>query len=288
MSQSFNRGLSSVLLQDLLEGPCGTLLRACQRRGLDVRLRENYLNLYFQGRSLARIVGRNRLPAKLEIHHQYLFHDRIGDHVARRSKDVCVFDVDAAFAKAYAAHLDAMIERAGPRAGKEEKVERQLLEHNDSTAAVCLFDRQIQVPGIRRKLDLMGFLDGKVPALVAIEVKRYYDTRIQDVPRQLHGYLEIFDPRQEGLDDEVAQSYRNVCEQLRTLGLSAPDPTQITAGMPVKGLVIVSKYNPVSCLLPRAHELAATLERPLYLWETPAEGKFRIPVPEQWVRMGSQ
>ena len=68
-------------------------------------------------------------------------------------------------------------------------------------------------------------------------------------------------------------------------GLSAPDPAQITAGMPVKGLVIVSDYNPRSRLLPRAHELAAKLERPLHLWQ-PADGEFLIPVPERCVRMG--
>ena len=45
---------------------------------LDVRLRDNYLNLYFRGRSLARIVGRRRGPAKLEIHHKYLVADQIG------------------------------------------------------------------------------------------------------------------------------------------------------------------------------------------------------------------
>ena len=287
MSSLFRRHLASALLQDCLQGPCGMVLRACRRKGLDVRLRGKYLNLYFQGRSLAQIEERSRLPAKLKIHHKYLVHDRIGDHVGRRSKDLCAFDVDAAFAETYAAHLDCMIKSARHYVRKEETVELRLLEHNDSTAAVCLFDRQIQVPDTKRRLDLMGFHGGEVPTLVAIEVKRCDDNSIQKVPKQLHEYLEIFDPRQEGLRDDVARSYRKVCEQLRTLGLSAPDPTQITAGMPVKGLVIVSNYNPHSSLLSRAHELAATLERPLYLWETPAEGEFLIPAPERWTRMGS-
>ena len=281
----FRRGLSHALLRDILQGPCRTVLRACRDAGLDVRLRDDYLNLYFRGRSLAKIIGRGPRPAKLVIHHKYVVDDRIGDHTARRSGVYCAFDLDAAFAQAYAAHLDAMIERARSYVGGEENVEVQLLEHNDSTAVVCLFDRQIQVPGIRRKLDLMGFLAGRVPALVAIEVKRYPDTRIQHVPQQLHEYLEIFDPAQDGLRADIAQSYREVCEQLHTLGLSAPDPTQIKEGMPVKGLVIVSDYNPRSRLLPRAHELAAKLERSLHLWE-PAEGEFLIPVPERWVRMG--
>ena len=285
MSGEFQRGLSCALLKDCLDGPCGIVLRACRSAGLDVRLRDNYLNLYFRGRSLARIVGRRRHPAKLEIHHKYVVSDRIGDCIGRRNGDYCAFNVDPAFAKVYAAHLDALIKRACPYVGPEEYVELGLLERNDSTAAVCCFDRQIQIPGTRRTLDLIGFLAGHTPVLVAIEVKRYPDARIQDVPQQLHEYLEIFDPIQEGLRADVALSYRTVCKQLRTLGLSAPDPAQITAGMPVKGLVIVSDYNPRSRLLPRAHELAAKLERPLHLWQ-PADGEFLIPVPERCVRMG--
>ena len=285
MSGDFQRGLSNGLLQDLLHGPSGLLLRACRSAGLDVRLRADYLNLYFRGRSLARIVGRRRHPAKLEIHHKYVAVDRIGGCVGRRSGSYCAFDVDAAFAEAYAAHLGALIKRAGRYAGPEEDVELCLLERNGDAAAVCCFDRQIQVPGTRRTVDLMGFLAGQVPSLLVIEVKRYPDRRIQDVPRQLHEYLEIFDPTGEGLRDDVARSYRTVCEQLRTLGLPAPDPARITVGMPVKGLVIVSNYNPRSRLLPRAHELAATLGRPMHLWQ-PADGEFLIPALDRCVRLG--
>ena len=255
MSGAFQRGLSDTLLKDCLVGPCGTVLRACRDAGLDVRLRDNYLNLYFRGRSLARIVGRRRHPAKLVIHHKYVVSDRIGDCAGRRNNDYCTFDVDAAFAEVYAAHLDTMITRAHDYVGPEEGVELRLLERNDNTVAVCCFDRQVQVPGTRRTLDLMGFLADNTPALVAIEVKCYPDPRIQGVPRQLHEYLEIFDPTQQGLRHDVARSYRKVCKQLRTLGLTAPDPTQITPGMSVKGLAIVSDYNPRSRLLPRAHEL---------------------------------
>ena len=285
MSEAFQRGLSAALLQDLLHGPCGVVLRACRDAGLDVRLRDNYLNLYFRGRSLGRIVGRRRHPAKLEIHHKYVVANRIGDCAGRLSGNYCAFDVDAAFAEIYATRLDTMIKRARDYVGREENVELRLLERNDSTVAVCCFDRQIQVPGTRRTLDLMGFLAGHVPALVAIEVKRYPDPRIQDVPQQLHEYLEILEPTREGLRADIARSYRTVCEQFRTLGLSAPDPTLITAGMPVKGLVIVSDYNPRSRLLPRAHECAANLERPIHLWQ-PADEEFLIPVPDRWVRMG--
>ena len=44
MSGDFQRGLSDALLQDLLKGPCETVLRACLAAGLNVRLlRDNYL-----------------------------------------------------------------------------------------------------------------------------------------------------------------------------------------------------------------------------------------------------
>ena len=139
MSRKFQRGLSNTLLQDLLHGPCGTVLRACRDAGLDVRLRDNYLNLYFRGRSLARISGRRRCPAKLEIHHKYVIADRIGHYAGRRSKNYCAFDIDAAFAEVYAAHLDTTIRRACDFVGPEEDVELRLLERNDSTGLRVLF-----------------------------------------------------------------------------------------------------------------------------------------------------
>ena len=164
MSREFQRGLSRSLLEDLIDGPCGVVLRACREADLDVRLRDNYLNLYFRGRSLARIVGRYRQVAKLGIHHKYLVDDRIGDYIGRRSGSYCAFDLDSAFAKVYAAYLDSLIKRAYSYVGPEEDVELRLLERNDSTVAVCCFDRQIQVPGTRRTLDLMGFIPDRKPA----------------------------------------------------------------------------------------------------------------------------
>ena len=68
VTNPFRRGLSDDLLDDLMDGPCATVFRACVKAGLDVRLRANAVNLYFGGRSMPRIVGRSRLPHRLEIH----------------------------------------------------------------------------------------------------------------------------------------------------------------------------------------------------------------------------
>ena len=285
MTSPFRRSLSDDLLGDLMDGPCGTVFRACVEAGIDVRLRANAVNLYFLGRSMARIVGRNRPPHGLEIHPKYVVEDRIGEFAGRSSGSYLVFDVNAGFADAYAAELPALMRKARKYAGHEENVELGLLRENDGTADMCCFDRQVQVPGTRRTMDIVGLTTKSAPALIAIEVKRYPDNRIQHVPGQLHEYLEILDPDRKGLRDDVAESYRTVCGQLRRLGRAAPDPGRVAAGMPVMGLVIVSGYDPRSKLLPRAHRLAAKLERPIYLWE-PASGEFAIPPPMRWRRMG--
>ena len=287
VTNPFRRGLSDDLLDDLMDGPCATVFRACVKAGLDVRLRANAVNLYFRGRSMARIVGRSRLPHRLEIHPKYVAGDRIGEFVGRRSGSYLVFDVNARFADTYAAELPALILKAGKHVGHEENVELRLLQRNDGGADVSCFDRQVQVPGTRRTVDIVGLTSKSAPVLVAIEVKRYPDNRIQHVPGQLHEYLEILDPDRKGLRDDVAESYRTVCRQLGHLERPAPDPGRVTAGMPVMGLVIVSGYNPRSKLLPRAHRLAATLERPIYLWELGA-GEFEVPPPAQWRRMGPE
>ena len=281
----FRRGLSAELLGDLKDGPCVTVFRACVRAGLDVRLRANAVNLYFGGRSMARIVGRRRLPHRLEIHPKYVARDRIGEFVGRPSGSYLVFDVNVGFADAYATELPALMRMAGKHSGHEENAELRLLQRNGGMAYVCCFDRQVQVPGTRRTVDVVGVTSKDVPVLVAIEVKRYPDNRIQKVPEQLHEYLKILDPDRNGLRDDVAKSYRTVCNQLRLLKRPAPDPGRLTTGMPVSGLVIVSGYNPRSELLPRPHQLAAELDRPIYLWE-PGPGEFAIPPPGQWRRMG--
>lgn len=280
----FRRGLSDKLFRDFLSGPCATVLCAGRNAGLDVRLRPNAVSLYFHGRSLASIKGRSRLPAKLSIHHKYLADGRIGDRVGDRSGSYCTFDVDDAFAEAYATQIGAMVERAKTYVHREETLELRLLQCNDGTPVNC-FDRQIQMPGRKLRLDLMGLLTDPVPTLVAIEVKRYPDNSIQEVPRQLYEYLGVFDPARAGLASDVARSYQKVCEQLRALGLEGPDPNQISVGMPVVGLVIVSDYKCQSRLLGRAHKLAARLEQPIYLW-LPTANDYRIPAPEQWERMG--
>lgn len=288
VGRKFERHLSDKFLLDIRrDGPCATVFRECLNAELDARLRGSYISLYFHGRSLAKIHERKSRPSKLSIHHKYTCAGRVGDCIGRNSGDYIAFDVDETFADAYVANLNQLIERAQKHVGPEEKDEGHLLKSNGIEAAVCCFDRQIQVSPERRRFDLVGLLSGNDPALVLIEVKRYPDPSIQDVSKQLSRYLEVLDPKQKGLRKDVACSYRTMCEQLRALDLPAPEPMKITPGMPVKGLAIVSNYNSRSELLGRARSCATQLERPMYLWQ-PERNEYLIPTPERWELMGRE
>lgn len=112
VTNRFRRDLSDDLLDDLTEGPCATVFRACVKAGLNVRLRTNAVNLYFGGRSLALIVRRNSRPHQPKIHEKYSVKDRIGELAGRRSGSYLVFDIDAGFADAYAAELPTLMRKA--------------------------------------------------------------------------------------------------------------------------------------------------------------------------------
>ena len=97
--------------------------------------------------------------------------------------------------------------------------------------------------------------------MVAVEMKRDLDSSIQKVSEQTAKYLRMLDPDGAGLREDVADSYRDVCHQLRVLGFEAPDPDRIRTGMPVKGLVVLADYNDKSELLQKAFDLALGLDR---------------------------
>ncbi len=276
----FDRGLREPFFTQLRSGHCRPLLDALVARGLDVRLRGNYLNAYDDGQSIAKVSGSRTLP-KLELHRAYLpaglegFRGR-GTYPWIR----CTTESIARFVAA----LPDICALALAHGKTEDKVERAFIDANaDGTPLVCL-DRQIKQSGIGHKLDVVAVME-QPRRFVVVEIKVGGDNRIQRVPRQTLDYMELMDPDGTGLRVDVAASYRRVARQLLDLGLHAPDPGWIEPGMPVLGLVLLHRNNPRSKLLARAHAQARMLPRPIYLWQT--EEDLRVPVLGRWTRMGS-
>lgn len=57
----FNRGLAEEFVRELKGGRLSGLLTCARQRGLDVQIRENYVNFYHQGCSVL------KLPCRLPI-----------------------------------------------------------------------------------------------------------------------------------------------------------------------------------------------------------------------------
>ncbi len=254
----FDRGLCDPFLDALLVGPGARVMAACHEQGLDVRLRDDYLNVYDLGRSVARITWRSRKGPKLDVHRWYLEGAPLDPETAAsgRNGHYPAWDLTDPLVDLWLASLPRLHVRAEDRAGPEERWENLLL----AEAADTWVDRQVQPPGKGRKADLVG-VDGE--ALLIGEVKAGYNSDIQDGPQQLATYLDMLAPGGR-LRDDVALSYQTVARQLRALGFGAPEPSSFQPGQPARGELILCDYpHHRPELARRADELAKQLPHDL-------------------------
>lgn len=262
MSPAFARGLGDDLFRRLKTGDAAPLLEAGRSAGLDLRLRDDYLNLYAHGCSLLKLEAHARQGPLLVVHRHYLDGETLAGLVPDDPRgDYPKWRLDARSVRAWSAHLPVMLRRAEARAGAEERWEHAVL----STRPQAFVDRQAQVPGIRRRADLVGVLPlaGR-PTLVVAELKAGLNNDIQHAGSQLAGYLDVLAPGGRVRGD-VARSYAVVAAQLRALGAPAPEPGAIRPGMPALGVLVLCDYNRRSELLARARASAATLAHDLRL-----------------------
>jgi hypothetical protein len=256
----FRRGLSPEFMAWLGSSRGARLLRLLERFRLDVRLRNNYLNAYRAQSSVARVKWQIRKgDARVEIDRAYLDRTRL----LLDDKKIQKFDVSDSFLDSYERDLPRIRSTIDKRYASPEGVwEARCVRANVGREMFQIVDRQIVNSKPPLRLDILAVsTEHNRPAVIATELKRDLDSRIQHVPVQLASYLDMLDPGGRGLREDVADSYRLVCEQLRSLGGFAPDPNLIQAGMEVIGLVALANYNPKSALLGRALEKAGILER---------------------------
>lgn|GEM_PF-2130940 len=275
----FRRWLSDDFMTWLSGAAGRRLLALLGKYQTDVRLRDDSFNAYRAQSSVARVEwwGRQQVPL-IKIDPAYLVGTSLlSDDTARRG-----FDVSDEFLDLYERHLRQITntidsEHASPGGLWEAKC----VQANSGATPFHIVDRQVVNSQPPLRLDLLAFsVDPQQPAAIAIELKRDSDNRIQDVPDQLAAYLDVLDPGGEGLRADMADSYRRACEQLQTLGLGAPDPSLIHAGMDVVGIVALANYNTRSELLGRALEGAGRLPRRINFCFLPANGA--IPAASQW------
>ena len=286
----FRRGLRDGLFDWLQTGPGKDLVDLFKDRKLDVRLRDNYLNAYDAQCSLAKVQWSDGAGPSLVIHKAYL-QESLDSPLAREpnlstpKNPYLKFAVTPRLVEAYAEALPAIQKLVATDYVKPEgKWEEECSNANLEGTSLLAIDRQIVSGKPAARLDLLaiGGSDSG-PFLVAVEMKRDVDNRIQEVPEQTAKYLRMLDPYGTGLRADVAESYRDVCRQLRALGFPAPDPCLVKEGMRVEGLVAIANYNDRSELLQRAFDQALRLDREIRFCRI-SDADLILPPEEKWIR----
>jgi hypothetical protein len=302
----FKRHLSDWLLTFLTKGMGKALIDAFKINELDIRLRGDYVNAYAVGNSLAKI-ERVRQSARLSLSRKYLKgielpdqvkpRERLPAQVAKKPRANVTIALNKNSIDAYVRALPSIKANAQKYAKPEARWEERCIRANIGGCPQEVLDRQIAkgdltktlAAGRKRRgairLDVLTVLAEPDRGVVAVELKRDLDGRIQHVARQLIKYLEFLDPNGEGLSEEIAASYQQAAGQSRALGLSAPSAKAISAGVPVYGLIGLANYNPRSKLLERAKKNAGSLPRNLYYCFINEGSDQELPPRTEWCRL---
>ena len=282
----FRRGLQDSFFRWLRAGTGRRLIDRFKELRLDVRLRDNYLNAYEAQNSLAKLRWKPGGAVDLEIHRKFLRDSPLAGrpNLNSESNPYVRFDVTREFASAYVDALPDIQKLVATGYAKGEgEWEAKCCKANLRETPLLVIDRQIVSGKPAARLDLLAIGGCNSDSfMVAVELKRDLDNRIQEGPEQTAKYLRMLDPDGAGLREDVADSYRDVCRQLGVLGFEAPDPELVHTGMPVEGLVALANYNEKSELLQQAFDLALSLDREIRFCHI-NDADLVLPPEEEWI-----
>ena len=153
----FKRGLSEEFFRDLKDGRLVSLLACARKRELDVQIREDYVNFYHQGCSVLKLTHHSRLSTyRAEIHVKYVSGLSLPDR-QNRGGNYALFNASEAFVEAYTHRIADILANAEHYAKPESTVEKSLITASlDASSPVVFIDRQVQVHGVRKRIDMVG------------------------------------------------------------------------------------------------------------------------------------
>ncbi len=283
MSQvRFARGLADEFVTELSDGYLSQLVSAAKSKQLDIQIRENSIDIYACGRCVLNLAySRQRNAYKAKIHNKYLNGMRLPVSPNIGSDNYCRFAVDAAAIRWYLASIDQVIANAMVTAKQEAAVEEKLIQASFLAESPLIFiDRQIQLHGAQKRMDLIGLMPHPKPKIVLTELKQGLDNRIQKMMDQIYSYFNLIAPGGH-LREEVLVSYTNVIEQKKRLGLM-PNGVSMPTNLPtVESLIVLYNFNKRSDLLGRLAEAAKHYTVPVRLVLL-SEGQFAIPPMSDW------
>jgi hypothetical protein len=282
----FARGLSEAFLGELKSGRFKGLLDAAKQTGLDVQVREHYIDIYAKGRG---VLNLREVPTQrayvAKTHVRFLVGVSLPCALGRNG-EYCLFDATHEFVESCLVNLPALIHNTQPYAKREATVEEEIIRASLlGNSPVAFVDRQIQTHGLRSKADLLGVArSGSAGGMVVLaELKVGLDGRIQEMMGKLEEYCQVFAPSGH-LRPDMVRAYRTVIAQKQVLGLLPEDVVPPDAGDQVQCLAVLSEYNAKSDLLRRLREAARGSRLSVMLVHL-ARGQCLLPPAAEWEKL---
>lgn len=248
----FHRGLSPAFLHELLSGRFAPIMVEAKGLNLDIQIRDDYVDFYAHGRRVLQLTGgQTKRTYRVRTHWKYL----VGIDMLRhqRTAEYCHFDASDESVGVCLAALPKIIQNALALAHSEARIEEALIHCNAGRkASIHFIDRQIQVPEVQRRADLLGLSQtGGETRIVIAELKQGLDNRIQELIEQVDRYRSALASADGRLRADIADSYRTVLSQKRQLGLLLPTVGFDEDRPIVETLLILYGYKAKSRLLDR-------------------------------------
>lgn len=213
----------------------------------DLKLRDNYFNLYYKGFSLAKVTIRAQ-DYKISIHKKFANH--IFDNDRRFTKkpngDYCLFLISSAllhpfFQKKYLDKLCSNIKEVRHR--EEIVLEQMVITDNLERDDIFIIDRQVTEPGWDKRIDLLALkqTNGNKYHFLVIEVKLGNSSDLKTkVGSQLQGYIDHINQNFADWKKCYEENYRQIKQ---TNIFAKPSFTSIDIDNNTEGLVVVSGYS---------------------------------------------
>ncbi len=219
---------------------------------LDLRLRDNYFNLYYKGNSLAKVTPRSN-------DYEISIHKRFSKEIFKKDGRFMIKDNDKSkycfiyaennalpqlFQKKYLDKLFSNIKEVNYN--EEITFEQMLITDNSDRSDLIIIDRQVTETGMDGKLDLLALRQNKDNHFYfeVVEVKLGNNKELaRDVGKQLSRYICHIESN---IKDWI-YSYKEMYRQMKILKLFEKLPwEEIEIDEPVKGIIIVGGYSGIA------------------------------------------
>ncbi len=220
---------------------------------LDLRLRDNYFNLYYRGNSMLK-VDFQQSDYKISIHRKFcsgVFEgaDPRLESIVENSykpREYVYYYVPPSLLHVFVqrAHLDRLASRIkNVNQGEETTFEHALITDNMNRQDYMIIDRQITEPGLGYRMDLLGLSqrEGSTYSLEVIEVKMGNN---RDLVGPVGDQIETYVQHVRDNVEEWASSYEQTYYQLRQTDIfDHPEHDTIHIQPEVSGRVVVMGYS---------------------------------------------